>query len=389
MSVKPLDRNKPSAHGSDAEGPGQGLIGALHRAMPFTRLVDCGMDHADARELLDRTASGEPWDCAAAAIGERQAERSAEAEAKGRRSTAVEAGRYAVAAFNFAQMAHNSDTPAKRRGYQRFLRAVDHLVTLSQGRIEPVAVPYLGGHLTGWLQLPSIGEPAGTVIVWGGLSGWGTTYLPIADALVSRRLACLLVEGPGQGRPRLQDGIYATGETLDGFSSFIDYILADPRLNAAIGIQGNSFGGLFAAHLAATDPRIAACVINGAPAAPQVPEFRGAREQILALLGTADPDHAAAQLARLRFGPDTHRIDTPCLILQGGKDPLATPNAQAPFLAAATHPASQFLLWPDGEHTLYNHAAERNALTADWFKEQFTGLPDVGSSTAAATARKR
>lgn len=357
-----------------------GLAGAWHRAMPYTRLVDCGMDPADARELLRRTESGEDWDGTAQAIGERQARRAVDAAARRRRATAIQAARHALAAFNFAQLAYDADTAEKRSGYRRYLQAVQQLVEISDGGIEPVTLPFQGGHLTGWLQRPAGGIAVGTVIVWGGLSGWGATYLPIADALLERGLACLLAEGPGQGRPRMDDGIYAGADTLEGFGRFIDFVLADPTLGGRVGIQGNSFGGLFAAHLAASDARVAACVINGAPAVPPVPEFRSAREQMFALLGTQDPVQAEAKLDALRFDPDARPILVPCLLLQGGIDPLATREYQAPFAEAMKHPASQLLVWPDGEHTLYNHAAERNALTGDWFHDQFSAAPEATPS---------
>lgn len=349
-----------------------GVIGAWHRAMPFTRLVDCGMDPADARELLRVTAAGEDWSRAATGIGDRQLRRARHADGVGHVITARAAARAAVGALNFAQLAHNTDTDAKRAAYDRYLEAMDLVVALSHGAVEEVALTYGYGELRGWLCLPRGGRAEATVIVWGGLSGWGATYLPIADALIQRGIACLLAEGPGQGTPRLHHRIYARPETLTGFGRFLDYAAADPRLDGGIGIQGNSFGGLFAAHLAAADRRVAACVINGAPAIPTVPEFRSAREQILAVLGTDDLTEAASLLAGMRFTPEHHSIDIPCLILQGGADPLATPQEQAPFAQTARHPQSQMLTWPDGEHTLYNHSTERNALTADWFHDQLT-----------------
>ena len=106
-----------------------------------------------------------------------------------------------------------------------------------------------------------------TVVVWGGLSGWGAAYLGAADAFTARGLACLLAEGPGQGEPRLSDRLYVDEHVTDGFARFLDAVAADPRLGEPVGVQGNSFGGLFAAHLAAQDPRVGACVVNGAPAA--------------------------------------------------------------------------------------------------------------------------
>ena len=134
--------------------------------------------------------------------------------------------------------------------------------------------------------------------------------------------------------------------------------------------QGNSFGGLFAALLAAQDKRVAACVVNGAPATPQLPPFRTARSQFAAAFGTEDEDQLTRRLDRLRFDPARHRIGCPVLVLHGGADPLVPePGIQAPF-AEAAGPRGQLRSWPDGEHTLYNHAAERDAIVADWFADR-------------------
>ncbi|WP_369646522.1 hypothetical protein [Variovorax sp. V118] len=34
---------------------------------------------------------------------------------------------------------------------------------------------------------------------------------------------------------------------------------------------------------------------------------------------------------------------------------------------AATNPDVTLRVWEDGEHTIYNHAAQRTAFVADWF----------------------
>jgi alpha-beta hydrolase superfamily lysophospholipase len=94
------------------------------------------------------------------------------------------------------------------------------------------------------------------VIVLGGQSGWGATYLPIADALAQRGMATLLAEGPGQGETRLKYGIYLDGDVASAFSRFVDHIHTDERLGDAAGIWGNSFGGLFAARAVAYDHRL-------------------------------------------------------------------------------------------------------------------------------------
>ncbi|MEU3341472.1 alpha/beta hydrolase [Streptomyces sp. NPDC006668] len=349
------------------------LVAAQHRAMPFTRLTDCGMDPADARGLLADTAAGTPWQDAAAALAHTQLQRARVAEESGHRTTARQAYRYASAAWMFAQMAHQTDTAEKRDLYARHTAATAALAPA----VERVEIPHREGRLGGWLCLPPAGEAQATVIVWGGLSGWGAAYLPVADAYTARGLACLLAEGPGQGESRLRHGLYVDERVTDGFARFIDLVEADPRLSGRIGIQGISFGGLYAAHLAAADPRVGAVVVNGAPAAPMVPEFRTAREQMAAVVGADDPGRVAEVMDALRFDPAKHRITCPLLLLHGGQDPLARYEDQEPFLHAADHAASTVYIWPDGEHTLYNHAAERDALTGDWFTDHLTGAGEA------------
>ena len=114
-------------------------------------------------------------------------------------------------------------------------------------------------------------------------------------------------------------------------------------------------------------------VVNGAPATPTVPEFRTAREQMAAVVGTDDLGRVAEVMDGLRFDPDKHRIRCPLLLLHGGRDPLARYEDQEPFLRAADPATSTVRIWPDGEHTLYNHAAERDALTGDWFSDLLAG----------------
>jgi len=120
-------------------------------------------------------------------------------------------------------------------------------------------------------------------------------------------------------------------------------------------------------------------VVNGAPAVPAVPEFRTAREQMAAVVGTDDLDRVAEIMDSLRFDPDKHRIGCPLLLLHGGHDPLARYEDQEPFLRAADPATATLRIWPDGEHTLYNHAAERDALTADWFTDHLINSPNTAN----------
>jgi dipeptidyl aminopeptidase/acylaminoacyl peptidase len=347
-------------------------IQALRRGMPITRLLDCGMDYSDAFALYADSALGIAWDESAERLAQAQLTRADEAVRLQRYATARQTYKFAAAAFVFAQMAFNPDVPRKRELYQRFRLAVERAGSLYTPPIERVEIPFESGHLVGWLVLPETGQASATVIILGGQSGWGAAYLPFADALVQRGLAVLLAEGPGQGETRLNYGIYLDVDVASAYSRFVDYIYRDARLGNVVGIWGNSFGGLFAAKTAAYDRRLQACCINGAPATPTIPPFRSALEQAAAMLGTSDPERLLLNYARLQFDPSRHTIVCPVLVLHGGHDPLVTIEEQRTFLEGTSHPNSMMRVWEDGEHTIYNHSAERTAYVADWFAEQLT-----------------
>ncbi|MDN7691473.1 alpha/beta hydrolase [Burkholderia cenocepacia] len=341
---------------------------SLQRAMPVTRLLDCGMDYADAVALHARTSAGEPWDVAAEALADAQLARATEAADAGHLVTAADAQAMAIADLLFAQMAFNHDVPRKRALYARLVDASHDLARWSDKRIERVEVPFDAARLIGWLVRPPTEPIRGTVIVFGGQSGWGFAYWPIARALAARGVATLLAEGPGQGETRLEQRVFVDVDMTAAYRRFVDHVAE--RVPGPIGIWGNSIGGLWAASTAASDARIAACCVNGALGAPTLLPFRTFVEQAAAMLGNDDPEAVSANFARMRFSSERDRIACPLLVLHGGADPLIRLDDQQPFLDAATSGDATLRVWPDGEHTIYNHASERTAFACDWFVER-------------------
>lgn len=351
--------------GSDRAEPTLPPVEALRRAMGETRLLDCGMDHSDVREHERLTGTGVRWDEACELLGDRQEHRGSEAEERGHRVTAEQTFRAAAACFLFGQMAFDHDGLRKRELYRRFTGAVAAAGRVAATTWERVEVPFGGRRMVGWLLVPD--HPRGTVIVFGGQSGWGAAYLRQAEALNRRGLAAFLVEGPGQGETRAKHGILLDVDVRAAYSAFVDDVLAR-GLGPAVGLWGNSMGGLYAAITAAADDRVRAVCVNGAPARPRLLEFRTFREQAFAMLGTSDPEAVQHNLDRLALRAED-RLRCPVLVLHGGQDPIVMLDEQRPFLDAAVEP--HLRVWDDGEHTIYNHSTERTAVVADWFSDRF------------------
>lgn len=257
---------------------------ALRRAVPVTRMVDYGVPLGDALNIHARSATDDSpaWDILCEQIAQRHLKVANEADIQRHGLTAHQAWRAASALLQCAQLAFNQDGPRKLELYERSHAA------LAQGardvrHVEELIVPTPRGKLHGWVVRPTHCVPRAAVLLLGGLSGWGSVYFDMAQALASRGLLAVLGEGPGQGLTRMRSGLHLDAESLPLFEALLD--AAAIECSNRVGVWGNSFGGLFAAHVAAHDPRVKAVCINGAPFAPTVPSFRTAREQMQAVFG--------------------------------------------------------------------------------------------------------
>lgn len=336
--------------------------------MSVNRMVDYGMSLEQAERAHRDVVEGPSWDACLESIANEAIERARSADVSGQGTLATGRWREASAALIFAQMAFNADGERKRGLYRRMTESFAEYARRAPLSIEKIEAPFRDGRLSGWLCRTPGETAAPAVIVFGGMSGWATAYVSMAEALCGAGLSCLLVDGPGQGESRLEGGLYLGADVAKGFSSFVDVAerVAD---GAPIGIWGNSFGGLFAALTTVADARIAACCINGAPSRCEVPPFRTAIEQMAAMFGKPNLDDVSDAMRALSFDGVKSPIAVPTLIVEGGADPLVPSGTQAAFRVGNAHPRSRTMTWPDGEHTIYNHAAERNAKVSRWFAE--------------------
>jgi alpha-beta hydrolase superfamily lysophospholipase len=338
-------------------------VEGLCRAMPLTRMVDYGIPRELAERVHHTVKEGALWD---AVLEKLSREQEASARVEDNQAGARDLWHTAAASLVFAQMAFNTDNDRKRFLYREMTRCFTRFAELSEFHVSRLQIDHRGGKLFGWRFHASGGEAPATVIVLGGMSGWSTAYRSMAEALVRHGLDCLLVDGPGQGDSRLEGGVFADADITAGFSRFVDH-LHDRAPGQPVGIWGNSFGGLFAALTAVRDRRIVACCINGAPLSAEIPPFRTAQEQLAALFGVEDTEQLAGVLPALTFDGKRAPLACATLVLEGGADPLVPVGTQQRFWVGNHHPLSRLETWPDGEHTIYNHAVERNAIASEWF----------------------
>lgn len=134
-------------------------------------------------------------------------------------------------------------------------------------QIERVEVPYEGTTLPA-LFLPAQGASARapTVVVFDGMDNCKEMSILFAGLEFSQRgWNTLAIDGPGQGESLRLRGLYARHDYEAAGAAAFDYVAARPEVDARrVVIMGYSFGGYYAARIAAMETRYAAGVAMGA-----------------------------------------------------------------------------------------------------------------------------
>ncbi|MFJ8021455.1 alpha/beta hydrolase [Streptomyces sp. NPDC096311] len=345
------------------------------RQFSLERMTGYGVDYADAVELRARVIEGQDWHSAATELADVCVRRAESAPGDAGRHTRIGYLRRASALLRMSQMMMLSDTAERRAIFARAAELYAQAAEASGDR-EHVTIETGHGPLVGWL-VPAVDSAVGSAVVIGGVEGWAMDFDSLGEALAARGIDALLLDGPGQGETRLAHEHYLTAQWRDAYARAVDF-LDERSPGRPIGFVGNSMGGSVALAVAAQDTRIRACVDNGGVHAPWlVPPTMGTFfSKMVAACGTGDADRAVdvwKTVTPLADGPNT---GYPLLVVQGGEDPMVSMDlAQVLLHGAPTHD-KRMVVFTDGNHCVYNHKHDRDALIADWLTARLRGLPN-------------
>ncbi|MBX7453510.1 alpha/beta hydrolase [Mycolicibacterium sp. 3033] len=237
-------------------------------------------------------------------------------------------------------------------------------------RVEQVDVSASDGQtVRGWLILPSTPGPHPVVLATNGLEG---TIQELAVALLRYRsagLATFLMEMPGS---------YAYTEPMSVgseaiYRAVIDRLVADDRLDPdRIAIVGVSFGGYWAARMAAADSRLACAVACGAPTHHSFHGGFGMPDVIIhalaQTLGVTNPIALVRALRRLSIRDRYADITIPLLAINGSHDTLLSTQDTVDLADAATD--ATLLIYPDDDHCAMGHYRQWLDYSQSWLRER-------------------
>ena len=298
---------------------------------------DLGEVDRVGKSLKGRVGNDQAWFDEWTRTGEELGNLAQEASSKGRHITAsgfnLRACMYYQTGERFRQPKDDKALEVYRHAVNCFQQAAKYITHPS---IERVEIPYEGEKSLPALFVKASAEEKGpfpTVIFFDGLDVtkefcyfWG-----VRD-MVRRGLACLIVDGPGNGESIRFRGFKLRYDYEVPAGAAVDYLEGrkdvDPR---RIGIMALSLGGYYAPRAAAFEKRLRACVAWGAQNDYQALWKRRVEmayktalsvppDHIQWVLGASSMENALKRLENFKLSGVVERIECPFLLVHGEED---------------------------------------------------------------------
>lgn len=257
-----------------------------------------------------------------------------------------------------------------------------------------VAIPSDGYDISGTLALPAVAEGAVPAVLL--LHGYGSDkhevglmYARLAEALAAEGIASLRIDFAGMGESQASMLDYTYGSQTGDAAAALDWLMAQDSVDPdRVGIHGFSMGSLIGAHVAGTDPRVAAfgswsgAIYDGDQFfydETMLADCEAAGGQIELDLGWRTIEHSCEFFSSMMASTaltDLAAYANPLLLVAGAEDTTVDP-AVSELAAESTASEDVTLEIIEGADHIYNVLTEDQSLadqaisfTADWFAQK-------------------
>lgn len=270
----------------------------------------------------------------------------------------------------------------KRENFSKYMRLADH-------RVEWAEIPYRGKTLPAVFHLPPGYQNKAkvpVVVLVPGMDGYKEKYVSLyGDGFMQRRVAVLVVEGPGYWESPLRGIFMDVPGWAETGQETVRWLLTRPEIDAdKIAMTGSSFGSFFSAVMMANEPRFKACAITGTCYEPgghtifetASPTFK---HRFMFMCGITDE----AEFDRFRKSLDWHgyaeKVQAPYLVVAGAADELCPIEYTEQFVHALAG-RKQLVIYEDARHGVGGvpstvNGPEPRTYQAEWIMARLAGKP--------------
>jgi pimeloyl-ACP methyl ester carboxylesterase len=320
--------------------------------------------------------------------GARRLEAIAKAEAAaGNDVTALEFYFDAASSYAHAQHTVFAVDDEKRFLHDGVLRCYDEVRRLSPYRIDKIDGPFEGNTVSGYLHLADVEGPAPLIFF---IPGCDMTKEmvphPLYNFAAQRGMHLFAFDGPGQGESNLRELRLTTDNYERAASAALTALLERPEIDPErVGAYSLSFGSYWGARFAATDPRIAANVLQWASICDKYYLFEEESPRYKQLFAFMTGSRTEAELDAFReeMGLDDlmPKITAPTLVTVGQYDPRSPVDEVFGLYDAMTAPRELWVF--ENQHHNTNLKSnfstqwlgDHHSTTADWLAARLRGVP--------------
>ena len=271
--------------------------------------------------------------------------------------------------------------------YKKYREMFDKAWTMQRPPFERVKVMFEGKSLNGYFRKPG-GRPAGTkfpvVIGFQGADSMAeNTIMGGAGSYVSRGMAYLVIDVPGQGDAMRLQGLALPPDTERLAKVMVDYLETRPDVDPSrIALQGISMGGWSAPRAASGEPRIRAVIMSSGSlniGQDLFDYYPPIQERVRWIIGARDLADAKRKLRDYTTEGLAQKIQAPMIIGYGSDDRIMDPQGAYRLYQAAVNSKRQMMAGLGHPH----HAAkaggpraERPATLQDWLMKELRADAD-------------
>jgi len=335
------------------------------------RFVANGIDVNDFERVLAATTDWSDWAPNWRRVGDEHRALAEKADREGRLVTATAAYQRAAWCYHlgkflwFEDRAFHDDL--RERAVATYAKAMPRLDPPGR-RIE---VPFEGAVIPGILRRPRADGRLPLVLLVPGLDSVKEELYAIENEFLSRGLATLSIDGPGQGENAPRFPIRADWATV--ITPLLDHLAADDAgvdLDR-VGLMGISMGGIYGPRAAAKEKRLRALVALAGPY--DLSECWPALNPLtkggyVFYTKSRDENEAFERSKALTLRGVLKDVTCPLLVIHGGRDRLFPPEHAERIVREA--PNATLLLYPEGNHVCNNIPYKYRPAMADWMADQ-------------------